>query len=162
MKSYLIALLVPLCAVVSANDGKPRAPSECRVRYEAQEYVEAMRVCTRQSSQPEAQYYIGRMHEKGQGVPSDMAIARGWYEKAAKANHAESQYRLSAAYRFGAGGLPKDDAQAVEWLKRSAENGYPRAQKYLAAGYERGLLGLPKDPERARMWRERAEKGGQK
>src|SRR5688572_28811832 len=106
MKRYLFVLLAVMgsCAEANADKAPTTAPAECKQRYDAKQYQDAMRVCMQHSTMPEAQYYIGRMHEKGQGVPSDMTVARGWYDKAASANHAESQYRISAAYRFGAGG----------------------------------------------------------
>lgn len=42
----------------------------------------------------EAQYYLGRMYEKGEGVPQDYAMAISWYKKAAEKGHNTSKLRI--------------------------------------------------------------------
>lgn len=116
--------------------------------YEAREYLQAHAKLTPVAEQgdPRAQYLLGYMHEKGQGVDRDLEAAARWYQRAAEAGHPESQYRLAVGYLCGAGGLPKDEERAAALLKRSADAGYPKAQKVLAQIDARGGVGLLRNP----------------
>lgn len=51
----------------------------------------------------EAQYYLGRMYEKGQGVKQDNAIALDWYQKAAKNGHNVAKYKITEVVKKIAG-----------------------------------------------------------
>ncbi len=106
----------------------------------------------------EAQYYLGLMYQKGQGVNKDLGQAEKWYRLAAEGGHAKAQYKIAFGYAFAVGGLNQNDAKARKWLQKSAENGYKKAQKILARAYQRGKLGLTTDPERANYWFAQAEK----
>src|SRR5687767_2633679 len=124
MKLATLALLVVSPLAYAADTTSPAA-QECRTQYDAKTYTEAMRVCKQaaQAGDLHAQYLVGRMHEKGQGVERNFTTARTWYEKAANAGHPESQYRMAAAYYQGLGGVSKNETKALELLKRSAEGG---------------------------------------
>lgn len=106
-----------------------------------------------------AQYSVGRLYEKGQGVEADLGQALSWYRKAADQNHAESQYRVSVAYAYGLGGYSKDDKQAFQWLLKAGENGHKKSQKLLARIYQTGELGITTDERKAKYW---ADKVGPK
>jgi TPR repeat protein len=129
----------------------PGAAGDCYEQglaaYEAREYVQARAKLTPLAEQgdPRAQYLLGYMHEKGQGVDRNLEAAARWYRRAAEAGHPESQYRLAVGYLCGVGGLPKDEEKAAAWLKRSAQAGYPKAQKVLARMDSRGGVGLLRD-----------------
>ncbi len=70
-----------------------------------------------------AQYNLGLMYRKGQGVPQDDAEGVGWYRKAAEQGHASAQYNLGFIYGKGQG-VPQDDAQAHMWFDLAASR-YP-------------------------------------
>ena len=133
-------------------------PEDGLAAYNAGDYATALRLCRPLAEQgdAQAQYLLGRMHEKGRGVDRDFSAAARWYRMAAERNHHESQYRLAVAYAYGLGDLAQDDAQAIAWLRRSAEGGYKKAQKRLAQAYEEGRFGLPRDPKLAQYWRDKA------
>jgi TPR repeat protein len=99
----------------------------------------------------EAQYNLGRCHEKGLGLSQDYEQAATWYRKAAKQGHAAAQYSLGLCYGLGSGVPEEDSEQAAMWLRRSAEQGYPGAQWRLGACYKDGD-GVPKDDVLAHMW----------
>jgi hypothetical protein len=105
--------------------------------------------------QARAQYSVGQLYEKGQGVDRDLSKALAWYRKAAEQNHAESQHWVAMAYAYGLGGVIKDDATAVKWLHRAAANGHRKSQSLLARIYQTGELGVTPDPRKARQWSER-------
>ena len=69
-----------------------------------------------------AQFYLGRMHDDGEGVPEDDAEAVRWYRLAAEQGHAWAQFDLGAMYAFGEG-VPQDDARAYAWFNVAAAQG---------------------------------------
>lgn len=147
------ALLAPLAGNASTD--------KALAAYNAGNYREAMRLYRPWAAKgnPEAQYYVGRMYEKGQGVRKDPAEVARWYRRAAEGGHAPAQYRLAVGYAFGFAGLRKDQDEALKWLRRSAEGGYRRAQKVLGQAYAEGRFGLPVDRAQAQYWTRKAEAG---
>ncbi len=70
-----------------------------------------------------AQYNLGIMYYKGQGVPRDDAEALQWFRKAAEQGYAKAQYNLGVMYGNGRG-VPQDYAQAHMWFNLAA-SGFP-------------------------------------
>ncbi len=62
-----------------------------------------------------AQYNLGLMYAKGDGVPRDYAEAVKWYRKAADQNNADAQNNLGAMYASGEG-VPSDYVEAHKWF----------------------------------------------
>jgi len=71
---------------------------------------------------PDAQYALGGMYSRGQGVPASKAEARLWYEKAAKHDHPDALYNLGLYYDKGIGVSP-DRRRALEFYKRGGTAG---------------------------------------
>ena len=105
-----------------------------------------------------AQYNLGFMYEKGEGVPKDSVQAASWYRKSAEQGDAAGQMALGLMYANGTG-VPKDAVQAVYWYRKSAEQGDAFGQTNLGAMYSRGE-GVPKDLAMAYMWRNLAAAQG--
>jgi len=61
----------------------------------------------------EAQYYLGQMYDRDQGVYQNFITAVSWYRKAADQNHAPAQNQLGVMYRDGKG-VHLDLAEAVK------------------------------------------------
>ena len=74
-----------------------------------------------------AQYNLGFMYKKGQGVPQDFAEAVRWYRKAAGQGIAEAQNWLAFMYDNGQG-VPRDYAEAARWYRKAADQGVAAAQ----------------------------------
>lgn len=70
----------------------------------------------------DAQFNIGLMHAKGQGVPKDDQQALFWYRKAAEQGHAGAQLNLGVMYANGQG-VPKNYQQAYFWWLLSSVGG---------------------------------------
>ncbi len=49
-----------------------------------------------QSGDPDGQYYVGEMYEKGLGTPQDLKAAHEWYEKAAKQGNQKAKNKLAS------------------------------------------------------------------
>jgi len=61
-----------------------------------------------------AQFNLGILYEKGQGVTQDFAESARWYLKAAEQGEADAQFKVAALYEHGIG-LPLDPERARHW-----------------------------------------------
>lgn len=77
----------------------------------------------------EAQFYLGYMYGKGQGVAQDYGEAANWYRKAAEQGFAKAQLFLGFMYAEGQG-VPQDNVPAHLWFNLAARQGYEDATKY--------------------------------
>lgn len=98
----------------------------------------------------DAQYYLGGLYYKGEGVEQDYAKAVDWFSKSADRGNAKAQTDLAQCYLFGYG-VEKDAAEAVRWYRRAAAQGYAPAALNLAALISSGT-GTEKNLQRAHMW----------
>lgn len=69
-----------------------------------------------------AQFMIGLMYDRGEGVPENDAEAVKWYRLAAEQGDAEAQYNLGNMYANGEG-VPEDLVQAYRWFNLAAAQG---------------------------------------
>lgn len=69
-----------------------------------------------------AQYNLGAMYYKGQGVRQDDAEAVRWYRQAAEQGLAQAQNNLGVMYAERRG-VRQDRALAQEWLGKACQNG---------------------------------------
>ena len=97
-----------------------------------------------------AQYNLGQMYRKGQGVPQDYETAVKWYRLAAKQGIADAQHNLGVRYAKGEG-VTRDDKTAVKFFTLAAKQGYAVSQFYLGWMYDKGR-GVIQDNVRAHMW----------
>lgn len=67
----------------------------------------------------QAQYLIGFMYEKGQGVAQDYSEAAKWYILASEGGHSYAQNNLGVFYKYGRG-IAKDLVQAYKWFDLAA------------------------------------------
>ena len=76
----------------------------------------------------EAQFILGFMYTKGEGVPEDDAEAVRWYRLAAEQGHTRAQLYLGAMYASGEG-VPEDAVYAYAWLSIAAAQGNTDAKE---------------------------------
>jgi TPR repeat protein len=131
-----------------------------RDAYRNQQFETALKEFTASAKQknPEAMFFLGRMHQGGFGVKKDIAKATAWFGKAAVLGHPESQKEYGAALVLGEG-IEKDINEGLKWLVIAAEGGHEGAKEY-AAQLTRYL---PKKVVRdariaARKWRSEQDK----
>ncbi len=106
----------------------------------------------------EAQYDIGRMYERGNGVPKDVEKAFEWYVKAAKQGNDKAAFKVGYSFLRG-DGTAQDNEKALKWLNTAAERNNVRAFYYLGTIYEKGR-GVSVNLDTALRWYTRAAKGG--
>src|SRR4051812_23921136 len=70
----------------------------------------------------DAAFNLGQAYRLGRGVPTNLSIAKSWFERAARQNHVDAQTTLGLLL-FQNG----DQAQGLKWLKAAAVQGEPRA-----------------------------------
>jgi TPR repeat protein len=97
-----------------------------------------------------AQFNLGRMYFRGDGVGIDQAEAAKWFRLAADQGHAIAQFNLAIAHYQGAG-VEQSFEEAVKWFAAAAEQGDAESQYNLALMYFGGA-GIGKDDSAAAEW----------
>lgn len=145
----------------AAEQGHAYAQANLSFRhYDAGDYAEAFRWCQRaaHSQLPWAQYNVGLMYRRGEGVAQSDAEAARWYRLAADQDFAEAEGKLADLYCMGRG-VPLSYELAATWYGRAARHGNAEAQFQLAQLYTTGQ-GVEPDYVQSRHWmREAALQG---
>src|SRR5215470_8947952 len=91
---------------------------------ERRDYATAIRLWRSLADQGEvdAQYNLGVMYDKGQGVTRDYAVAVGWFRKAADQGFAPAQLSLGVMYENG-WGVTRNHVIAHMWFSLAAVRG---------------------------------------
>ena len=97
-----------------------------------------------------AQYRLGTLYERGQGVQADPAKAAHWYEMSANQGNRKAMHNLAVSFASGATGK-KNMAEAARWFAKAAALGLSDSQFNLAVLYERGD-GVPQSLLDAYKW----------
>ena len=125
--------------LASARDNEQKnadALGAAEEAYNRGEYEIALREFRRQATlgHTVAQYVLGSMYYRGEGVPADNAEAILWLTRAAEHGHADAQCELGVMYYFG-DGAAEDHVRAAHWFERAAEQGEqaPRAAHHYRA-----------------------------
>ena len=132
-----------------------------------------------------AQYNLGVMYYKGDGIPQNQSKAIEWFQRAAAQGHikAESnlkvmstnaaveilrkaanqgdqraQYSLGLIYQTGES-VHQDSAKAIDWYTKAANQGNAEAQAMLGGMYSEGE-GVPQDYSKAAQWIEKSANQG--
>ena len=97
-----------------------------------------------------AQFKLGYMYDKGQGIKQDYQKAFELYTKSAKQGNDKAQFNLGTLYRLGHG-VERDVKKTVKWYTKSAKQGNPDAQNELGFLYEAGKS-VKQDYKKALKW----------
>jgi localization factor PodJL len=97
-----------------------------------------------------AQYRLAKLYERGEGVPTDLAIARQWTERAAAAGNRRAMHDLGVYFARGEG-APLDEAAAFRWFRQAAELGVADSQYNLGVLYQQGR-GVNASASEALFW----------
>ena len=73
-----------------------------------------------------AQFRLGNMYQKGQGVTKNQPEAAKWFRQAADRGHGEAQYVLALMHIRGEG-VSQDNVRAHFWFSVSSAGGYTKA-----------------------------------
>ena len=117
--------LAVMAAIVAAS--APAAAQSVRAGIEAwqrADYPGAVRIWRplAEKGDADAAFNLGQAYRLGRGVPTNLAAAQTWLQRAAGKGHIDAQTTLGLLL-FDSG----DRAGGLRWLKSAAEKGEPRA-----------------------------------
>jgi TPR repeat protein len=105
-----------------------------------------------------AQYDVGVLYARGEGLVQDYANAATWFRAAAAQGNAAAQYNLGVLYAGGLG-VVANPSEALNWYRNAAEQNHLGAQFNLALAYAQGI-GSKQDFSAAARWYRRAAEQG--
>jgi TPR repeat protein len=161
-RTTIAAFLITLALVGTAWAGSLEDATAAYVRGD---YATALRLYRPLANQgtSAAQFWLGVMYDKGDGVPQDYVQAAKWYRLAAEKAYPEAQYQLALLYLSGRGG-PQNYPEALILLRIAAEHGFEPAQfmlwLYLHGGRDLYCPGFPQDYVEAMKWLRKAADQG--
>ena len=97
-----------------------------------------------------AQQFLAGAYERGDGVATDLALAREWTLRAAAGGNVRAMHNLGVYYARGEGAAV-DDASAFRWFRQAAEFGLADSQYNLGVLYEQGR-GVTQSGAEALFW----------
>jgi len=123
MRTITTFLLFALLSITAMAQSADRLYEQGKDLYDREKYKEALAKLqpAADKGHKKAQYRLGRMYQKGRGVPKDHAKAVSYYEKAAAQGHTKSIYRLGMCY-FEAKGVPEDKAKAKQLILKAVND----------------------------------------
>ena len=103
---------------------------------------------------PVAQYLIGVLYERGDGVTQDPELAVSWYRRSAEQNHPAGMHALAWMASKGIG-TTRNLEEALRLYRQAADKNFAPSQNNLGVAYNRGE-GNAQDYEEAFRWFQRA------
>jgi TPR repeat protein len=97
--------------------------------FEARDYPAALENFTEGAirGHPLAQFNLGLMYDRGEGVAQDFHEAYYWYSQAAEQGSADGQYAVGTMNFYGQG-MRENFAEALLWYQESARQGHRDSQ----------------------------------
>ncbi|MBT5073746.1 MAG: sel1 repeat family protein, partial [Kordiimonadaceae bacterium] len=125
----LIAFLLQACAT-------PMDMGSARLAYDSGDYIAASNHYREQAAlgNTEAEFMLGEVYAKGQGIPQNQSEAMKWYKSAADKNHLQAQVELANAYLKN-----ENYAEARNYFERAANSNNATAQFNLGYFYQNAL-----------------------
>jgi uncharacterized protein len=120
--------------------------------YQRRDYATSLRLfqSLADKGSARAMFYLGLMHDRGQGVSQNSNQAAVWFRRAAERGDVVSASSL-ASYYFSGDGVPQSYSEAIKWFSIAAKGGDAAAQSSLGMFYKRGY-GMPQNFILAYMW----------
>lgn len=146
MKKAILGMAFVCCVFLPAAAAKGK---DCSGLYAAKDFEKAFSVCAKaaQGGDSQAQYTMGLMHNRGEGVAQNSDEALKWFHISAAQDNPDALSVLSfMAHSAG------NAAGALEYSKKAAENGHLDSQVSLGVMYCKGMGGVAKDYQQAAKW----------
>lgn len=148
------ALIVASSAVANAANFQ-NDTSECRSLLDAQDYAQALSICTQaaETGDAAAQSNLSMMYSFGWGVAKDKVEAIKWLRASAEQRYPPAQYALSSEFAAGTN-VTQDYKEAFRLLSDAGKQGFVLAQMQLGRMYEAGYprLEINQDISTAITW----------
>jgi TPR repeat protein len=134
---FAVALLCAAAAPARAQNVKAGIQAWQRADYSA---AVAIWRPLAEKGDADAAFNLGQAYRLGRGVPTNIAAATTWFQRAAAKGHVDAETTLGLLL-FENG----DQARGLKWLKAAAEKGEPRALLVYGTALVNGD-GLKRDP----------------
>ncbi len=105
-----------------------------------------------------AQYRVGMMYFRAEGMSKDYGEALRWFRKAADQGNADAQFNIGVMYRNGQG-VSQNYAESFKWYQSAADQGYLKAQMAVASMYHAGQGVQQNDAEALKWFGKAADQG---
>jgi len=131
-----LAMFVIVAFILNAGLALAGDFEDATAAYKRGDYVTALRLIRPLAQQGHsiAQYNLGLMYEKGEGVAQDSSAAVKWYRMSAQQGYANAQHDLGVSYYKGEG-VAQDLKEAEKWFQSAAQQGYASSQSSLSVMY---------------------------
>jgi TPR repeat protein len=128
--------------------------------YRAKDFAGAMRYWRQAADlgNSAAQFHVGLLYARGEGVPQDWGEAMRWYQLAAAQGNSHAMNNIGNLHHYGRG-VPQDYVEAMRWYLLAANKGSANGQFNLGILYALGH-GVDQDPAQARAWFQKAAAQG--
>ena len=128
------------------------------VAHEKRQYIKALDAWKEAAAQgyAEAQYRIGLLYARGDGVVRSIPDAVVWFTRAAEDGHVEAQFQLGAIY---ANGSRPEPIGPDNWFKSASQRNGEVAQRNLNTLFPNGIA-VEKDLDAAIRWMMAAARSG--
>ena len=110
MKVSLLLLIAVSVFLLEADQQKPESRDTSTL------------IASAEKGNADAQFNLGLMYAKGNGVEPDQKAAVKWWQRAAKQGQAMAQFNLGLKYADG-DGVKQDFKQAEFWVRKAADQG---------------------------------------
>ncbi len=128
--------LIALLAIILVLPFAARADFKAGIdAFHEQDFATAFRELRplAESGDADAQYWVGRMLDLGQGTERNSEEAAEWLHRAAVQGQDDAQFALGLLYEMGRG-VEWSPAEAYRWIREAAARGNTHAIGYLPRG----------------------------
>lgn len=131
MKRIILLLAVILTMNLTANPFDNININHRQVSEQvSQKFIYARRAAVKGNAR--AQFDLGLMYARGEGVRRDERLAFKWFHKAARNNHVEAKFYMGLSFAQGRG-VRKQTQLARYWFKQAVKAGNFKAVAFLAS-----------------------------
>ena len=118
---YLVATGLLICAISSVSAQSVKSGIDA---WQRSDYAGAVAIWRplAEKGDPDAEFNLAQAYRLGRGVPTNLAAAKTWFERAAAQGHVDAQTTLGLLL-FQNG----NQGEGMKWLKQAADQGEPRA-----------------------------------
>lgn len=118
---YLVATGLLICAISSVSAQSVKSGIDA---WQRSDYAGAVAIWRplAEKGDPDAEFNLAQAYRLGRGVPTNLAAAKTWFERAAAQGHVDAQTTLGLLL-FQNG----NQGEGLKWLKQAADQGEPRA-----------------------------------
>lgn len=120
-RKYLVAAALLIATAAPSSGQSVKAGIEA---WQRSDYAGAVAIWRplAEKGDADAEFNLGQAYRLGRGVPTNLAAAKTWFERAAQQGHLDAETTLGLLLFQN-----QDQSEGLKWLKKAAAQGEPRA-----------------------------------